>query len=251
MPIAYHGRAGTVVVSGTPIRRPSGQRRGEEGPTFGPSLRLDIELELGFVLGNPSMLGEPVAVEDAADHIFGVVLVSDWAARDIQAWEYRPLGPFLGKSFATSVSAWVVPYSKLPRSPAVAQDPAPLPYLQGGDDPLDLDLEVWLRPHGPSDPVKLASVNTSTALYWTASQQIAHLTVNGATIRAGDLIASGTISGNDRSSRGSLLEISWNGTEPIDMDGEIRTFLEDGDEVTLRGRGGAVLLGEVAGTVVS
>jgi fumarylacetoacetase len=248
MPIGYHGRAGTVVVSGTPIRRPSGQRRepGEEAPVFGPSVRLDIELELGFVVGVPSALGDPVAVDAALDHVFGVVLVNDWSARDLQAWEYRPLGPFLAKSFATSVAAWVTPLEAVldRRVSAPAQEPAPLEYLREEPWAFDLDLEIELN-------ATVIARTSARHLYWSAAQQLAHLTVNGASLRVGDLFASGTISGPEREQRGCLLELAWNGAEAIELaDGSTRSFLLDGDEVVLRGRGGdAVALGEVRGRI--
>ena len=248
MPIGYHGRAGTVVVSGTPIRRPSGQRleRGDEAPVFGPSARLDIELELGFVVGVPSALGEPVAIDHALDHLFGVLLVNDWSARDIQAWEYRPLGPFLAKSFATSVAAWVTPLDALldRRVPAPAQEPPPLAYLREDPWALDLDLEIELNG-------TVVARTSARHLYWSAAQQLAHLTVNGASLRVGDLFASGTISGPEREQRGCLLELAWNGAEPIELaDGSTRSFLLDGDEVVLRGGGGDTLaLGEVRGRI--
>jgi fumarylacetoacetase len=258
LPVGYHGRAGTVVVSGTPIRRPSGQRRTPDGEiAFGPSVRLDIELELGFVLGGPTKLGEPVPIAAAAEHLFGVVLVNDWSARDIQAWEYVPLGPFLGKSFATSVSAWVIPMQTLAaaRIQGPAQtEPRPLSYLRT-EEPwaFDLDLEIWMRPSGVDTSTRIATVNTAKAIYWNAAQQLAHLTVNGATVRPGDLFGSGTISGPVQSQSGSLLELTWAGRDPVDVGGTLRTFLEDGDEITLRGRagGGDVPLGPVAGKVVS
>ena len=248
LPIGYHGRSGTVVVSGTPIRRPHGQRRdpGDPGPIYGPSTRLDIELELGFVVGVPSAHGEPVPVDGALDHLFGVVLLNDWSARDLQAWESRPLGPFLAKSFATSISAWVTPLDAIVgrRVPAAAQEPDPLPYLREDPWAFDLDLEVELN------GATIARTN-ARHLYWSAAQQLAHMTVNGASLRVGDLYGSGTISGPDREQRGSLLELSWNGAEPIALpDGSTRTFLEDGDEVVLRGRAGeAIALGEVRGRI--
>jgi fumarylacetoacetase len=248
LPVGYHGRAGTVVVSGTSIRRPRGQRRepGDDAPVFGPSVRLDIELELGFVVGAPSAIGEPVAVDRALDHVFGVLLVNDWSARDLQAWEYRPLGPFLAKSFATSVAAWVTPLEAIldRRVPAPAQEPAPLAYLRETPWALDLDLEIELN------GTVVARTN-ARHLYWSAAQQLAHMTVNGASLSVGDLFASGTISGPQREQRGSLLELSWNGAEPIELaDGSTRTFLQDGDEVVLRGRGGdALALGEVRGRI--
>jgi len=236
LPVGYHGRAGTVVPSGTAIVRPCGQL----GPgEYGPTRRLDVELELGFVIGRPSRHGERVAVDRALEHVFGVVLLNDWSARDIQAWETVPLGPFLAKSFATSISHWVVPLDALRRSAREPQDPAPLPYLR--EDPWAFDLALELELNG----TVLARTN-ARELYWSAAQQIAHLTVNGASLRTGDLLGSGTISGPGRRERGSLLELSWNGAEPIGLDdGSTRTFLEDGDEVVLRGAG----LGEVRGRV--
>jgi fumarylacetoacetase len=246
LPVGYHGRAGTVVVSGTPIRRPHGQRRerGADAPAFGPSTRLDIELELGFVIGVAG--DEPVAVDRALDHVFGVVVLNDWSARDLQAWENRPLGPFLAKSFATSISAWVTPLDALRdrRVPAPPQDPEPLPYLREEPWAFDIDLEVELNG---------ATISRTSArhLYWSAAQQLAHMTVNGASTRVGDLFATGTISGPEREQRGSLLELSWDGADPIALPGgSTRTFLEDGDEVVLRGRAGdAIELGEVRGRI--
>jgi fumarylacetoacetase len=238
LPVAYHGRSGTVVPSGRPIRRPCGQR---PGPEYGPSLRLDIELEAGFVIGVPSALGEPVPVERALDHVFGLVLVNDWSARDIQAWEYQPLGPFLGKSFATSVSHWVVPISELEtrRVAAGPQEPEPLPYLR--EDPWAYDIALEVELNG----AVIARTNMRH-LYWSIAQQVAHLTVNGASLRTGDLLATGTISGPERESRGCLIELSWNGQEPIELPGgQTRTFLEDGDEVVLRGD----VIGEVRGRI--
>jgi fumarylacetoacetase len=236
MPVGYHGRAGTVVPSGTPIRRPAGQR----GPgDFGPTQTLDIELELGFVIGVPSH--GPVAVERALDHVFGAVLLNDWSARDIQGWEYRPLGPFLGKSFATSISGWVVPLSELDslRVEAESQDPEPLPYLREPAWAYDIPLEIELNG-------AVVARSNARYLYWSISQQIAHLTSNGASLRVGDLLGSGTISGPEREQRGCLLELSWAGQEPIALtDGSTRTFLEDGDEVVLRGEP----LGEVRGRI--
>ena len=248
LPVGYHGRAGTVVPSGCPVRRPRGQSKPPEAdvPVFGPSKRLDIELELGFVVGVPSRHGEPVYAERFDEHVFGVVLVNDWSARDIQAWEYQPLGPFLGKSFATSISAWVTPLAALEaaRVARPPQDPEPLPYLRvDGDWALDLDLEVELNGH-------VISRTNARGLYWSMPQQLTHATVNGASIRTGDLMATGTISGPDRGSEGSLIELTRNGTEPVELpDGSRRTFLEDGDEVVLRGRAGEVELGEVRGRI--
>jgi fumarylacetoacetase len=254
LPIGYHGRSGTVVVSGTPVPRPVGQRRTADGDVvLGPTTRLDLEAEVGFVVGTPSARGDRVALSDAAQHLFGVCLVNDWSARDVQAWEYVPLGPFLGKSFATSVSPWVVPLAALQHARVAppARDPVPLPYLDDSDgEPwgLDLRLEVRLNGHVVSRP-------PFATMYWTAAQQLAHLTVNGASVRTGDLFASGTVSGPEPGTRGSLLELSWNGTEPLHLpDGTTRTFLEDGDEVVIRatapGPDGTLLpLGEVRGRV--
>ncbi|GAA3735876.1 fumarylacetoacetase [Spinactinospora alkalitolerans] len=253
LPVGYHGRSGTVVPSGTDIVRPSGQRRSpdSDGPLFGPSTRLDIEAELGFVVGKGTSMGRPVPVSDFAEHVFGVVLVNDWSARDIQAWEYVPLGPFLGKSFATSVSPWVVPLDALgaARFAGREQTPEPLPHLHRvADWGLDLALEVRLNGEVVSRP-------PYAAMYWTADQMLAHLTSNGASLRTGDLYASGTVSGSRRDQRGSLLELSWGGAEPLTLaDGSVRTFLEDGDAVavsaTARGMaGGTINLGEVTGTV--
>jgi fumarylacetoacetase len=248
LPVGYHGRAGTVVVSGTPVVRPSGQSKppDAEEPVYGPSRRLDIELELGFVIGTPSRLGEPVPLEQALEHVFGVVLVNDWSARDIQAWEYQPLGPFLGKSFATSVSAWVTPLEALEpfHVPGAVQEPEPLDYLRGETWVYDIALEVELNG-------EVISRTSGRNLYWSLEQQIAHATVNGASLRTGDLLATGTISGAEQGSQGSLIELTSNGAEPLRLPGgSERAFLEDGDEVVLRGRAGDVQLGEVRGTIV-
>ncbi|MEP6855554.1 MAG: fumarylacetoacetase [Pedococcus sp.] len=254
LPIGYHGRAGTVVVSGTDIIRPTGQRKApsEPTPTFGPSIRLDIEAELGFVVGGSTAIGERVSVDDADDHLFGVVLLNDWSARDIQAWEYVPLGPFLGKSFATSISGWVVPMAALDaaRRPIATQDPQPLPYLTGAGNAYGLDLHYEVELNGT-----VVARPEYKDMYWSPAQMLAHLTVNGACVRPGDLFGSGTISGTGRDSRGSLLELSWNGTEPIELDdGGTRSFLQDGDTVVIRGwapgpDGTRVGLGEVSGTI--
>ena len=249
LPVAYHGRAGTVVVSGTPVVRPCGQTKGadEAVPVYGPSRRLDFELELGFVVGVGSTLGEPVSGTSFRDHVFGVVLVNDWSARDLQAWEYQPLGPFLGKSFATSISAWVTPLALLEDRLVAGplQQPEPLPYLRvPGDWGLDVELEVELAGN-------VISRTNARGLYWTIPQQLAHATVNGAALRTGDLLASGTISGPDHGSEGSLIELTRNGRRPIRLgDGSTRAFLEDGDELVLRGRAGSVELGEVRGAIL-
>ena len=249
LPVAYHGRSGTVVASGTPVVRPCGQAKGpEDGEVrLGPTRRLDIELELGFVVGVGSRLGEAVSGSAFRDHVFGVVLVNDWSARDIQAWEYQPLGPFLGKSFATSISIWVTPLALLEDRfvAAPAQDPEPLPYLRvRGDWALDIELEVELSG-------TVVSRTNARGLYWTMPQQLAHATVNGASIATGDLFASGTISGSEQGSEGSLIELTRNGAHPIRLgDGSTRAFLEDDDEVILRGRAGELELGEVRGTIL-
>ena len=255
LPVGYHGRSSSVVVSGTPVRRPLGQRPPGPGggePTFGPSARLDFELELGFVTGDGPPLGEPLPIDRAEEVIFGVVLVNDWSARDIQRWEYQPLGPFLGKSFATSIGAWITPLEALAgaRVPPPSQDPEPLPYLRAREPwNLDVDLEVALAPDGGAETV-LARTN-ARGLYWTMAQQLAHAAANGARVRAGDLYASGTISGPDPGTYGSLIELSWGGRDPVALDGGgERTFLEDGDTLVLRGRAGSVTLAEVAGTVL-
>ena len=250
LPIGYHGRSGTIVPSGTPVPRPRGQRPGESGPTFGPSRRLDFEAEVGFVIGVGS--AGPVRVSEFAEHVFGVFLVNDWSSRDLQAWESRPLGPFLAKSFATSISPWVVPLDALEhaRVNPPPRDPEPLPYLADTDKwGLDLTLEVRLNG-------QLVSRPPFAATYWTAAQMLAHMTVNGASTRTGDLFASGTVSGPDRDQRGCLLELSWGGAEPLKLaDGSVRSYLEDGDEVTISATapaadGGRVGFGEVAGQIL-
>lgn len=252
LPVGYHGRSGTVVVSGTEIIRPQGQRATPSGtPEFGPSRRLDIEAELGFVVGAGSTLGVPIGVDDFAEHVFGVALVNDWSARDIQAWEYQPLGPFLGKSFATSMSAWITPLDALDaaRVPLPEQSPPPLPYLTAAEPwGLDIDLRVdW-------DGVTVAHP-PYRRMYWSPAQMLAHLTVNGAATRTGDLFASGTISGPGRDQLGSFIELTRGGKEPVDLNGAPRTFLEDGDEVvitaTAPGTGGTRIgLSEVRGRIL-
>jgi fumarylacetoacetase len=255
LPVGYHGRAGTVVVSGTDIVRPSGQRKGPNDPmpVFGASARLDIEAEVGFVVGVPSQQGSPVPTTAFADHVFGVVLVNDWSARDIQAWEYQPLGPFLGKSFATSVSAWVTPLAALAgaRCSPPAQDPAVLPYLVDAD-PWSLDLRLSVELNGEE-----VSAPPFSTMYWTPGQQLAHMTINGASLRTGDLFASGTVSGPTKHERGSFLELSWGGTEPLTFaDGSTRTFLLDGDQITISAlaqtaNGEPIHLGPVSGVIQS
>jgi len=232
LPIAYHGRAGTVVVSGTPVRRPCGQSRpaGADRPSYGPCARLDFEAELGFVVGAHSHLGEPVPASKFAEHVFGVCLVNDWSARDIQAWEYVPLGPFLGKSFATTVSPWVLPLAALShaRVRPPSRDADLVSYLtEAADWGLDIDFEVRLNGHLLSRP-------PYATMYWSPAQMLAHMTVNGASLRSGDLYASGTVSGPEPGQRGSLIELGWSGTEPVQLaDGSSRVWLHDGDELTI------------------
>lgn len=251
LPIGYHGRSASIVVSGTDVVRPCGQRKGEDGPVFGPSVRLDLEAELGFVVGTGSSIGEVIAVGEAEEHLFGVVLFNDWSARDIQAWEYVPLGPFLGKSFASTASPWVVPMAALEgaRVPVPAQKPEPLPYLEM-ERPwgLDIALEVVINGEVVSRPPYAAT-------YWSPAQMLAHLTVNGAPTRTGDLFASGTVSGPDAGQQGSLIELTRGGAEPIVVGGDQRGFLEDGDEVVLRGEarladGRPVGFGEARGRIL-
>jgi fumarylacetoacetase len=253
-PTGYHGRAGTVIVSGTPVRRPYGQSRpdGADGPEFGPSARLDFEAELGFVVGVPSQLGEAVPASRFNEHVFGVCLVNDWSARDLQAWETTPLGPFLGKSFGTTVSAWVVPLAALQhaRLRPPSSGTSLLPYLKETSDwGLDIEYEVRINGHVVSRP-------PYATMHWSPAQMLAHLTVNGAALRTGDLFASGTISGPARDQRGSLIELAWNGSEPIELaDGSSRAWLHDNDEVlitaTARGANGdRIGLGEAHGQVI-
>ncbi|WP_427884699.1 fumarylacetoacetase [Kribbella sp. GL6] len=252
LPVGYHGRAGTIVASGTDIVRPSGQRKPPDAsaPAYGPSQRLDIEVELGYVVGTPSTLGKPVSVDDFEDHVYGVVLVNDWSARDLQAWEYVPLGPFLGKSFATSISPWVVSLDALAHAkvPLPTQTPPVLPYLGGQNlTNYDITFEVRLNGHLVSSP-------PYRDIYWSPAQMLAHMTVNGASVRTGDLYASGTVSGAAKDQRGSFIELTWGGREPLVVDGKEHGFLEDGDEVTISawatGSGGSRLgLGEVTGKI--
>ncbi len=254
LPIGYHGRSGSVVVSGTPVRRPCGQFRppGADAPSFGPSARLDFEAELGFVVGARSHLGEPVPASRFAEHVFGVCLVNDWSARDIQSFETVPLGPFLGKSFATTVSPWVLPLAALEharvRPPSAAADL--LPYLTETTHwGLDIDFEVRLNGSVISRP-------PYATMFWSPAQMLAHLTVNGAAVRTGDLYASGTVSGPEPDQRGSLLELSWNGTEAVPLpDGTSRFWLQDADELTIsataRGPGGGRIgLGSATGRIL-
>jgi fumarylacetoacetase len=239
MPVGYHGRSSSIVVSGTPIYRPKGQLKSEDqvSPEFGPSRQLDFELEMAFVTGVKTNLGERISVENAEDAIFGMVLFNDLSARDLQKWEYVPLGPFLGKSFGSVISPWVVTLEALEpfRMKGPEQDVPVLPYLKSpGNKTFDIQLEVYIRPGGAKE-AKVCSSNFS-CLYWNISQQLAHQTVNGCNINVGDLYASGTISGSTHDSYGSMLEIAWKGTKPVELsDGLKRTFLEDGDTVIMRG----------------
>jgi fumarylacetoacetase len=240
IPIGYNGRASSVVVSGTPIRRPNGQIKlpDQERPVFGPCRKLDIELETGFIIGKPNALGEPIPCESAEEHIFGMVLLNDWSARDIQAWEYVPLGPFNAKSFATSISPWVVTMDALElfRTMQPRQEPEPLSYLRhAGAHAFDIRLEVALQPEDAAQPTTIARTNFKH-MYWSMAQQLAHHTVSGCNTRIGDLMGSGTISGPTPESLGSLLEMTFNGKQPITLDGAItRAFIEDGDTMILRG----------------
>ena len=258
LPIGYHGRTSSIVASDTPIRRPSGQRKApdETVPTFGPSRQLDFELELAFVVGAGSELGTPVAIDDAEEHIFGLCLFNDWSARDLQSWEYVPLGPFLGKNFGSSLAPWVVTLDALEpfRVPGPVQEPAPLPYLaQRGEHNFDVHLEVALTPEDGAETI--ISRSNFGLMYWSMAQQLAHHTSNGCNLEAGDLYASGTISGTTPDSLGSMLELAWRGTRPLPLpDGSERKFLLDGDTVTLRGHatkdGVRIGFGEVRGTVL-
>ncbi len=259
LPIAYHGRASSIVLDGTPIRRPRGQRLdpGSRSPIFAPTAELDFELEIGFFVGPGNSLGQPIPVERADEQIFGLVLLNDWSARDIQRWEYRPLGPFLGKNFATSISPWVVPLAALEpfRVPAPAQDPPPLPYLQSATRwTYDIHLEAHLQTTQMTTAVPICRTNFRY-LYWSMAQQIAHHTSNGCNLRPGDLLATGTVSGPTPESAGCLLELSWGGTRPIALpSGETRTYLQNGDRLTLtgwcQGDGYRVGFGSLTGLVI-
>jgi fumarylacetoacetase len=260
LPVAYHGRTSSVVISGTDLHRPHGQTKPGDAakPVFGPSRSLDFELELGVFVGPGNELGRPILVETTPDHLFGMVLVNDWSARDIQAWEYVPLGPFLAKNFGTSISPWVVPLEALEpfRVAGPAQDPPPFPYLRTtGERAYDIHLEVWLQGEKMEGPHRICTSNAKH-LYWNVCQQLAHHTINGCNMRPGDLLASGTISGPAPDSYGSLLELGWRGTRPISFpNGETRSFLLDGDRVTMtgwcQGPGHRVGFGEVTGKIVA
>jgi fumarylacetoacetase len=259
LPVAYHGRASSVVVSGTDLHRPMGQTKADDAPapTFGPSRTLDFELEMGFLIGPGNELGQPIPISEAADHVFGMALVNDWSARDIQKWEYQPLGPFLAKNFGTSISPWVVTLDALApfRVAGPPQVPPPLAYLQSvGDWAYDIHLEVSLQTQRMDRPHVICRSNAKH-LYWNVCQQVAHHTVNGCDLRPGDLLATGTISGPTPDSYGSMLELAWKGTKPLALpNGETRTFLQDGDRVTMtgwcQGPGYRVGFGEVTGRVL-
>nr|WBO75801.1 fumarylacetoacetase [Streptomyces sp. SBE_14.2] len=253
LPVGYHGRAASIVVSGTDIIRPCGQRKGPQdpAPVFGPSTRLDIEAELGFVVGTGNAMGDSIPAEEADRHIFGVVLFNDWSARDIQAWEYVPLGPNLGKSFASTISPWVVPLLALDaaRVPTPLQQPSVLPYLQMRQ-PWGLDIDLTVAWNG-----EVVSRPPYATMYWSPAQMLAHQTVNGAPSRTSDLFASGTISGPKKNQRGAFIELTWGGKEPITVGGQQRTFLEDGDEIVLTATapgadGTRIGFGEARGRIV-
>src|SRR5262249_3920476 len=259
LPVAYHGRASSVVVSGTDLHRPKGQVKAGDAaaPTFGPSRSVDFELELGFFVGPGNELGRPIPIAQAPAHIFGMVLVNDWSARDIQAWEYVPLGPFLAKNFGTSISPWVVTMEALEpfRIAGPVQDPEPLPYLRTIEPwSFDIQLEAFLQSEKMQGPQRICRSN-SKYLYWNICQQLAHHTVNGCNLRTGDLLASGTISGKSPDSYGSILELAWRGTKPLGFpNGETRDFLQDGDRVTFtgwcQGDGYRIGFGDVTGTLL-
>ena len=256
LPIAYHGRASSIVPSGADVRRPHGQIKPPDAaaPIFSASRALDFELETAFFIGPPNQLGQPVPIAQAADHIFGLVLMNDWSARDIQTWEYQPLGPFLAKNFCTSISPWVVTLEALEpfRKPLPAQDPAPLDYLRAPNDfTFDIRLVAELQTAKMSAPLTITRSNFQN-LYWSISQQLAHHTVGGCNLQPGDLLASGTISGPEEDGRGSMLELTWRGANPLQLPGgETRKWLEDGDRLTIsgwcEGDGYRVGFGEVTG----
>ena len=258
IPVGYHGRASSIIVSGQDVYRPTGQTiaKGESQPRFGASKRLDFELETAFIIGKDTEVGDRISTEDAKEYIFGMVLFNDWSARDIQKWEYVPLGPFLGKSFASSISPWIVTMEALApfRVAGPTQEPAVLPYLEyDGNANYDIALEVSLTPENGDEAVICRS--NFKYMYWNISQQLAHHTVNGCNVKIGDMMGSGTISGKDENSYGSMLEISWSGTKPITLpSGETRTFIEDHDTITMRGHaqkeGMRVGFGKVAAKIL-
>ncbi|MDP8017454.1 fumarylacetoacetase [Prescottella equi] len=253
LPVGYHGRSSTVVVSGTDIVRPCGQRKApaDAAPSFGPSIRLDIEAEMGFIVGVGSPMGSSITPDEFAEHCFGAVILNDWSARDIQAWEYVPLGPNLGKSFATSISPWVVPLLALEaaRIDTPVQDPTPLPYLQG-DEKWGLDIDLAVEWNGD-----VVSRPPYAQMYWSPAQMLAHTTVNGAAASTGDLFGSGTISGPEKDQRGAFIELTWGGAEPVEVAGEQRTFIQDGDEIAISAtapgaNGGRIGFGEVRARIL-
>ena len=260
LPVAYHGRASSVVVSGTDVRRPKGQVKPPNAPSpvFGPTKSLDYELETAFLVGPGNSLGQPIPIDQAADHIFGFVLMNDWSARDIQAWEYQPLGPFLAKNFCTSISPWVVTMEALEpfRKPLPKQDPEPLPYLRGKNDfTYDMQLEAKLQTAKMKEPQTITRSNFQN-LYWSVSQQLAHHAVGGCNLQPGDLLASGTISGPTEDSRGCMLELTWRGANPLKLQsGEERKWLEDGDTLSItgwcQGDDYRVGFGEVTGKILA
>jgi fumarylacetoacetase len=260
LPVAYHGRASSVVVSGADVRRPKGQIKPPDAPSpvFGPTKSLDYELEMAFLIGPGNPLGQPVPIDQAADHIFGFVLMNDWSARDIQAWEYQPLGPFLAKNFCTSISPWVVTMEALEpfRKPLPKQDPEPLPYLRAKSDfTFDIQLEARLQTSKSKSPHTITTTNFRN-LYWSVAQQLAHHTVGGCNLQPGDLLASGTISGPTEQSRGCMLELTWRGANPLKLpSGEERKWLEDGDTLSItgwgQGDGYRIGFGEVSGRVLA
>jgi fumarylacetoacetase len=259
LPVAYHGRASSVVISGTDLHRPRGQIKPADAPAplFAPSRSVDFELEMAFLIGPGNPLGQAIPIEKAPDHIFGMVLLNDWSARDIQAWEYQPLGPFLAKNFGTSISPWVVTLEALEpfRTAGPVQDPPPLDYLQTSRDwAYDIRLEVSLQGERMEGPQRIC-VSNSKYLYWNICHQLAHHTVNGCNLRTGDLLATGTISGPTADSYGSMLELAWRGSKPLALaNGETRSFLQDGDRVTMtgwcQGAGYRVGFGEVTGRIL-
>jgi len=259
MPIGYNGRASSVMASGSQITRPKGQTKGanDEAPTFGPTKEMDFELEMGFFVSHGQEAGKRITTSAAEDHMLGLVIVNDWSARDVQRWEYQPLGPFLAKSFGTTVSPWIVTLDALEpfRVTGMEQDPAPLPHLRNHGKPhFDIELEVWLQSAKMKSPQLICRSNMEH-LYWSLAQQLSHQTSNGTPVEFGDLYATGTISGPDEGTYGSMLELSWRGSQPITLDetGETRTFLEDRDTVTMRayaqGEGFRVGFGECVGQI--